>query len=168
MSFAHHAFRTPISMMLTATLLFAFVPPSQARAPEKVLKGKIIMSTKRFPSRFKSDKAFVKYMKKVDTKGIRAKEDGSWSFEYMVFARKPVGTIQAAVTFYDITGGGQRFVNTFNFYTTNKKDRIINGHASLSEEKNFKANRKYLMVFARGYGQKALASTKFALLPAKK
>lgn len=159
--------RTPVSLMLTAALLCSFVPPSAARAPEKVLKGKIIMSTKRFPSKFKSDKAFVKYMKKVDTKGIHAKKDGSWSFEYMVFARKPVGTIQAAVTFYDITGGGQKFVNTFNFYTTDKKDRIINGHASLSEEKNFKANRKYLMVFSRGYGQKALASTKFALLPAK-
>lgn len=164
----HRAIKAPVSIISTLAVLLAFSPQALAKKPEKVFKGKIILSKSRFPSKFKTDKAFVKHMRKVDTKAIYPQADGTWSFEYMAFPRKKVGTIQAAVTFYDITGGRKKLVNTFSFYMRKPGDKILNGYASLSESKNFKANRKYLMVFSRGYGQPALASTKFALLPKKK
>lgn len=167
MSLNHRAISAPVSILTTLAMLISFCPSAFAKKPEKVFKGRIILSKSRFPSRFKTDKAFVKHMKKVDTKSIYASDDGTWSFEYMVFPKKRVGTIQAAVTFYDITSGRKKLVNTFSFYMRNPKDKILNGYASLSKDKNFLPNRKYLMVFSRGYGQSPLATTKFALFPKK-
>ena len=163
----HQGTRALVSFAIALGLLMALSPTAFAKSPETVFKGKIIVSKSRFPSRFKTDNDFVKHMKKVDTRAIHADESGEWSFEYMVFAKKPVGTVQAAVTFYDITDGGKRMINTFGFYMQNPKDKIISGYASLSKEKNFAPNRKYLMVFSKGYGQPPLAFTEVALLPSK-
>ncbi len=161
-----------VTFLLLATLATTFLAtPADARrgkSPERYFRGEIILSQKRFPRSFKSDKAMIKHMKKVNTHEFHANESGKWSFEYMVFARKPVGTLRASVTYYDITTPGtQKLVNTFKFYAAEKSDRILNGHASLSEDREFQANRKYLMVFSRGYGTKPLATTKFILRDAR-
>lgn len=126
------------------------------------LKGDIVVSTKRFPSRFDSDAEMAKHMRKVNTHELHAKENGEWEFEYMAFLPKPVATLQAAISFYDITTPGQQsLVDTFMFYPSDKTQAILNGHARLGSK--FQKNRKYLMVFSRGYGQSALAKTQIVL-----
>lgn len=161
------AFLSGLSALITLSVLFSFSPVALAKSPDKVFKGQIVVSKSRFPSRFKTDADFIKHMKKVDTKVIYADENGEWSFEYMVFAKSAVGTVQASVTFYDVTDGSKKLINTFSFYTQDAKQKIVSGYASLSEGKNFAPNRKYLMVFSKGYGQPALASTEIVLYPAK-
>ena len=162
---------SPLTMFVALACLVSMIPAQAlakgGKSPEQAFKGQIVVSKSRFPSKFKSDSAFVTHMKKVDTKVIHADESGQWSFEYMVFAKAPVGTVQAAVTFYDITSGQKRMINTFNFYMQDPKQKIINGYASLSAEKNFEPNKKYLMVFSKGFGQPALASTELVLYPSK-
>lgn len=101
-------------------------------------------------------------MRRANTHELHSKGEGDWEFEYMAFLGKPVATLQASITFYDITNGRQRLVDTFSFYASNKSEKILNGHQRLSRFK-FKADRKYLMVFNRGYGQKALARTQIVL-----
>ena len=103
-----------------------------------------------------------KYMRKTNTHEIFADGEKDWEFEYMAFLGKPLATLQASVTFYDITTGRQTMVDTFSFYSSDKKEDVLNGHQRLSRMK-FKPNHKYLMVFSRGYGQKALARTKIVL-----
>lgn len=144
-------------------LLFVCVQTAWAVKPERKYKGDIIISTTRFPSRFKSDKQFVRHMKKVNTHKLTAQGDESWEFEYMAFLPKPISTLKAAVTYYDITdSGSKKYIETFGFYPGDRKDKILAGHAELSAKK-FAPNRKYLMVFSRGFGQKPLATTKFVL-----
>lgn len=151
------------SLLVLVALLLAGFGTAMALKPEKKFKGDIIISTKRFPSRFKSDSHFIRHMKKVNTHKLTAKGDDAWQFEYMAFLPRPVATLKAAVTYYDITNPGQKkYINTFAFYPSDRKDKILNGHAELST-KRFQADRKYLMVFSRGYGQKTLAKTKFVL-----
>jgi hypothetical protein len=154
-----HPFLVLFCGLLSIGVLLGAVDEAEAKSPLRKLRGSIVVSTKRFPSQFKSDKAMLKYMKKVNSHEVRAKEGKDWEFEYMAFLRKPVATLQASVTFYDITDKGtQRLVNSFAFYTQQKKDKILNGHSRLSRTR-FQKNRKYLMVFSRGYGQPALAKT---------
>lgn len=144
-------------------LLLLVAPPAHASSAIKKFKGKIIISKKRFPSRFKSDAQMIKHMKKVNTHEITATGDDDWEFEYMAFLKKPIAVLQAAVTYYDISvPGSQQFIDNFMFYPADKKDQILNGHARLSTDK-FAPDRKYLVVFARGYGQDALAQTKVVL-----
>ncbi len=156
-----------LGSMLAFFMTFALVlvgSPAIAKSPIAKLNGKIVISTEgRFPSRFKTDDEMAKYMKKVNTHEVFAKGDDDWKFEYMAFLPKPVATLQAAVTFYDITApGSQRLVDTYTFYPSDRTEKILNGGAQLGKNK-FAADRKYLMVFSRGYGQKALAQTQVVL-----
>jgi hypothetical protein len=149
-------------LVLTAFTL-AGIGTALAIKPEKKFKGQIVISKKRFPSRFKSDREFIRHMKKVNTHKLTAEGDEDWKFEYMAFLPERIATLKAAVTYYDITNPGQKkYINNFAFYPSDRKDKIVAGHAELSDDK-FEANRKYLMVFSRGYGQKPLAKTKFVL-----
>jgi hypothetical protein len=151
------------SLLVLAALLLAGFGTALAIKPEKKFKGDIIISEKRFPSRFKSDKHFVRHMKKVHTTKLVAEGDKAWKFEYMAFLPRPVSTLKASITYYDITNPGQKkLVNTFAFYPSDRKEQILAGHAELSAKK-FTAGHKYLMVFSRGFGQKSLAETKFGL-----
>lgn len=150
-------------MVVMIALVLAASPAFAKKSPLRKLKGEIIISKKRFPSRFDSDGAMYKHMRKVNTHEVHKKENGDWEFEYMVFLGKPVATLQAAVTFYDITTPGtQQMIDTYTFYPSKKDEDILNGYARLAGDK-FSPNRKYLMVFSRGYGQKAMARTKVVL-----
>lgn len=152
-----------LTLLIGMALTVLAAPPVFASSAHKKFKGKIIVSEKRFPSRFKSDKEMIKHMKKVNTHELKVEGEKDWEFEYMVFAKKPVGTLQASVTFYDITvPGTEKLVDTYTFYPTDQTDKIVNGHQRLSAEK-FSPDRKYLMVFSRGYGQPALAKTQIVL-----
>lgn len=152
-----------VSLLVILGLFLGAVGTALAVKPEKKFKGEIIISEKRFPSRFDSDREFIKHMKKVNTHLLVAEDEDDWEFEWMAFLPRPVAVLQASVTFYDITNPGSKtLVNTFQFYPGNKKDKILNGHSSLSMDR-FESNHKYLMVFSRGYGQKPLATTKFVL-----
>lgn len=150
-----------------ALLLSSTAVAKKSRKPEDVFKGDIVVSTKRFPREFKSDADFVKHMKSADTKVLYAGDSGGWSFEYMIFAKSPVGTLNATITYYDITDGAGTAVNTFTLYPRDEKDRIINGRSRLNKDGGFEPNKKYRMVFSRGYGQPSLAETDIVLYPAK-
>lgn len=158
------AFTSLVAVLLT--LSFSLVASSNAVAKGQSalnkLRGDIVVSTKRFPSKFESDDAMYKYMRKVNTHELTANSSGEWEYEYMAFLGKPVATLQAAVSFYDVTNpGSQQLVDTRTFYPADRTEKILNGHARLGSK--FAPNRKYLMVFSRGYGQKALAQTKLVL-----
>ena len=160
--------RPPLACLLTLLTLLAFSPTALAkkdRSPASRFSGQIILSHEKFPRQFKSDGDMVKHMKRVDTKGIKSSGSGQWTFNYMVFASSILGTGTAAVTYYDITDGKKVYVNNFTLYPHDKNDRVVSGYADLSEARNFKANRKYLMIVSRAFGQKPLASSELVLLP---
>ncbi|MFP4599679.1 MAG: hypothetical protein ACOC9J_01490 [Persicimonas sp.] len=152
-----------IAVLVALGLLLGATATALAIKPEKKFKGEIIISTERFPSRFKSDNHFVGHMKKAKTKTLVAEDEDDWTFHYMSFLPESVSTLKAAVTYYDVTNPGQKkMINTFAFYPGEREDKILAGFAELSMDK-FETNRKYLMVFSRGYGQEALAKTHFTL-----
>lgn len=134
---------------------------------KKGLDGRIIISEKRFPSRFKSDDQMNKYMKKVHKEALVADKDGKWSFEYMVFSKSPVNTLQAATNIYlaDDKCNRSKFVNSITVVPFDKKDSVISGHATLSQDQEFEPNKRYLIEFSRSYRGTPLAKTCIALLP---
>ena len=161
----NRALSSIVSLLLTLSLVTLAHPvAAQSKSAVSKLEGDIVVSTKRFPSRFSSDDEMYKHMRKVNTHELHANDSGEWEFEYMAFLGRPVATLQAAISFYDVTNPGtQQLVDTFTFYPSDRTEKILNGHARLGSK--FAPNRKYLMVFSRGYGQKALAQTKLVLRP---
>ena len=153
---------SPFVSLLIALSFVLVAAPAHADKTDK-LSGDIIVSEKRFPSRFDSDDEMYKYMRKVNTHELVVSGDDDWEFEYMAFLPKPIAVLQAAVSFYDVTvPGTQKLIDTRIFYPADRRDKIISGGARLQKGK-FSKDRKYLMVFSRGYGQRALAQTKIVL-----
>lgn len=162
--------RAPAALLMSLVMLTGLAAEGVAKSktPAQVFKGQIIVSTKSFPYRFKSDDHFISHMKKADTKTLNAKEDGTWSFEYMAFLKEPVSTLQANVAFYDISAPGkEKLVTSFTFYPQDNKEITLNGVADLNTEQGFEADHKYKMTFSRGFGQTPLAQTTIVLTAKK-
>ena len=149
-------------IIFSLQLVLSPLSAGEKKTPEEYFKGDIILSKKPFPNDFKSDKAFIKYMNKVDTKVFKQKNN-SWNIEYMAFLLKPNKSTQCAVTIYDITDPKDEYmVTTFAFYPNSKNEQIMASHLALTDPP-FKPNRKYLIQFSEKYGKAPLAETEFVL-----
>jgi hypothetical protein len=136
------------------------------RKPEDVFKGKIVLSTKPYPAKFKTDASFISYVKGVKkTEFYPEKEGGSWKIHYMAFFGRPLERRDYSVLFYDITDKSRpRFVMEGGSYPERAGERIMAGEYEL-QTMSFEENKKYLMSYSLGQGQAALAETIFILRP---
>ena len=152
------------TMLTLAALTFASVGELQAKTPLRKFKGDIIVSVKPFPRRFKSDRDFIKHMRKVNTHEIKAEGEDDWQFNYMAFLKGQLGSRQGWIVYYDVTQpGSAKYINSYQFHTRNPEERIQSGTARLSSEQ-FKPDRKYVMAFKRSFqSPKALAETVLVL-----
>ena len=146
--------------ILAISVSLALIPPAEGRGrkPQDVFKGKIVLSTKPFPSKFKNDASFIKYVKKVKkTEFYPEKEDGGWHVNYMAFFARPLQRRDYSVLFYDITDKSRpRFIMEGGSYPEKAGERIMVGEYEL-QRLNFEEDKKYVMTYSLGQGQAALA-----------
>ena len=136
---------------------------ADARSPAKALKGRIILSTTPFPTRFKSDAAFIKHMKKVDTKAFNLEAGKPVDIELMAFFAKPIKATELTATVYDVTEEPQEMATTFPIYLQGRKAEQIVASNFRLDDQSFKLERRYLLVISTGYRGKILAQTKFSI-----
>lgn len=154
-------------LILPLFLLLLTVPTAaQARKPADALKGKIVLSTKPFPVRFKSDAAFIRHMRKVDTKAFRFDGADKIGVEFMAFFARPVTTTQLTAKIYDVTERRQ-LRDTFPVYPGQRNTRILASYFEMKADK-FEVERRYHMVLTAGFKGRVLAETTFAIKADKK
>jgi hypothetical protein len=110
--------------IVAAGLLAGLAGVAGAAKAADILKGRIIIAEKPFPSRFASDAAMVAYMKKVHKAELVCTKDGVWEFNYMAFFAKPVDDVQVTVNLYDLTAGGE-FLLGADQYFSSRGERIL-------------------------------------------
>ena len=152
------------TLLILAVSIFASVGELQAKTPLRKFKGDIIVSTKPFPRRFKSDDHFIKHMRKVNTHELTVEGRDDWQFNYMAFLKGQLGSHQGWIIYYDVSyPGSAKYINSYQFHTRNPEERIQSGTARLSSEQ-FQPDRKYMMVFKRSFeGGEHLAETLLVL-----
>ncbi len=153
--------------VLVAGFLLALTAPAAVNAakPEDVFKGKIIIVAKRLPMHFPSENAFVLAIQHAKTDRVWPKEESGndhavWNLEYMAFFAQPLNDNEAAVKFFEITGGAHRFIASDSQYTRDKKTRVLASNILL-EKPSFDANKRYMMTIESG--RRVIASTTFWL-----
>jgi uncharacterized protein YcfL len=139
------AIRTAIALGILVVCASA-----DARKPEDVFKGQIIILKKPLPLRFKSDAHFIAEVKKnqIDQVWPQTKEEKSWKIEYAAFFAQPLNDVQAEAKFFDITNKAKkpRFVTSDSQYTSKRGDRVLfNSIVVEKGEELFQINHKYLM-----------------------
>ena len=154
-----------LGLILAFFVVLASVRSAQAAAPEDVFKGKIIITKNRMPLRFSSSGAFTAALQKNKTDKIWPTEEkgdtGKWNIEYIAFFATPLNDSEIQVKFFDITGGGNKYVAGDPQYTREKGSRIFGSSIELAKPE-FDVRKQYRMTIeSRG---RVIASTSFWLL----
>lgn len=146
-------------MMATALL-------AHARHPADAFTGRIALSNTSFPDNFSNDDAFIKYIRKHDTREFfPEKEDGGWDFHYMAFFKKPISGSKYLVLFYDVTRPELPILVTqTTSYPGRPGLRIMAGQYEL-DPMLFKPDKRYLMLYTPSVDAPAIAEAEFVLRP---
>jgi len=132
------------------------------RGPEKVFAGKILLSSKRFPTQAKSANAYVAALKKQSKSTfLEDKEKKEWHVHFAAFFKAPLDDLEVVVKLYDVTNGGQALLASFEQYTDERGQRTLISNMKL-ERKQFGVN-KYLLMTIEGRGR-VLASGRFKIV----
>ena len=139
---------------------------ADARKPEDVFRGEIIILKKPLPLKFKNPEHFIAEVKRnrIDHVWPQDKEEKSWKIEYAAFFAQPLNDVQAEVKFFDITNKARkpRFVTSDSQYTSKRGDRVLFNSIIVEKgEELFAVNHKYLMRLESR--KKIIASTTFTL-----
>jgi hypothetical protein len=149
---------------LFVALVFTSAASAGGSKPEDVFKGKVIVTASRLPLRFPSANAFIAAVNKAKTDRLWPKEEkgdqASWNLEYIAFFASPLNDNEVNVKFYEVTGGGQRFVAGDEQMTRERGTRIFASNITLGTPE-FEVNKKYFMTVESG--RRVIAATSFWL-----
>lgn len=158
--------RRPIGLLavLFAAGVLWNISVAHARKPADVFKRQIILSTKAFPSSFKNDKAFIRYMKKAHKKRIVYPDSNRLTIRFMAFFSKPIRTTEFTALVYDLTDRN-RLVATVPVAPSQRETRILASAFDI-ERRDFPEEHKYRVMIA--VGSTALAQAQFTIKESKK
>jgi len=149
---------------IAVPLLFAGLIASAAWAakPENVFGGKVIITYKQVPTRFKSASAMISYIKRQGISVIKENAEKNWEFEILSFFKKPLRDYECQIIFYDTEKRGNRkFMASFTQYVQDRNTRIVGQKIKLKRDDGFKPNWRYtVVVTSRG---RELAKKEFTL-----
>lgn len=151
------------SLALSLLVIFSFVATASAEdLPNRVFKGKIMTSAKRYPTTAKSQSAYVAAIKKQSTSNFREdKTNGTWMVYFAAFLRKPLNDVEYTIKFYELGGGGQRLLGTSDQFNDERGQKTIVSKIKL-EKKSFGVNKELLMTIENK--GTVYASTRFKII----
>jgi hypothetical protein len=135
---------------LCALLVLAVAARADARKPEDVFAGKILVSAQPFPTQAKSASAYVAALKKNSTDRIQEdKENKQWRVFFAAFFKQPANDIEVSIRVYDVTNGARRLVDNFEQYLSSAATRAYVSDVKLKRgdgTQGYDPNSKLLMV----------------------
>jgi hypothetical protein len=149
---------------LAAALFAAPAAHAKGSKPEDVFGGSIKLSDKSFPTEAKSSSAYISAVKKqVKDRFQEDTEKKRWMIFYAAFFKKPVNNLEITVKFYDVTDGGNRLVESYEQYLTERNQRVVIGVLKLKKwEGSYDPNSKILMTMESN--GKTIAQASFYLI----
>lgn len=153
--FSFPALTVLCTLLVTAT-------PAAADNPNRVFAGRIMMSAKRFPLQARSASAYTAAIRKqAQTSFHEAKDTRTWKIFYAGFLKTPLNDLEYVIKLYDLSGGSQQLLVTFDQFTSERGQQTIISNMTL-DKKQVGVNKELLMTMeSRG---KVLASSRFKIL----
>jgi len=143
-------------------LLCVALSPAYAGDPNVVFKGKIMMSSKRYPLSAKSKDAYIAAIKKQSSMNFQEdKEKKGWKIYFAAFLKVPLDDVEYTIKFYDVTSGPQQLLGASDNFNDSRGQKTIVSNITL-EKKSFGVNKTLLMsIENRG---RVLAQGKFKIV----
>lgn len=150
--------------IFVSTLLLIMLAGGNAIAgdPNQVFKGKIMLSTKRFPLTAKSKDAYISAVRKQSKSNFQEnRENGTWKIYFAAFLSKPLNDVEYVIKFYELGRGTQQLLGASEAFNDERGQKTIVSNITL-EKKAFGVNKQLLMTIEnRGM---VLASARFKIL----
>jgi hypothetical protein len=149
-------------LVSSVLLMFVAVKPAAAQDPNVAFKGKIILSSKRFPLNARSKSAYTAAIKKQSQTNFREdKEKQRWKIYFAAFLSKPLNDVEYVIKFYELSGRSQQLLGASEAFNDERGQKTIVSNIVL-EKKSFGVNKQLLMTIEnRG---RVLAAGKFKIL----
>jgi hypothetical protein len=159
------------SVVYLVALLVALASSAEARKPEDVFGGRILVSSQPFPTQAKSVSAYIEALKKNSKDRIQEdKENKQWRVFFAAFFKQPVNDIEISIRVYDVTNGAKRLVDNFEQYLSSAATRAYVSDVKLKRgdgSQGYDPNSKLLMVM-ENKGRQLAQATFFIQGEAKK
>src|ERR1043165_8198198 len=146
-----------------AALVFVLgIRSAVAENPNQVFAGRIMMSSKRFPTSARSATAYVAAIRKqAQTNFVEAKDSHTWKIYFAGFLKAPLNDLEYVIKLYDVTGKQQQLLVSFDQFTDERGQKTILSNMTL-DKKQVGVNKELLMTMeSKG---KVLASGRFKIL----
>ncbi len=154
--------RTVLVSSVVAIAIFLTANPASADKVNSTFAGRIMLSDKRFPSQAKSLAAFnAKIRSQSKTNFMEDKEKGQWKIHFAGFLKAPLNDLEYLVKIYDVSGGHQQLLVSFEQFTSERGMTALVSNMVL-EKKQVGVNKE-LLVTMESKG-KVLASNRFKIL----
>ena len=145
---------------IVALILSLLAPGlSGAKKPARAFAGKVILSKTPFPASFKSDKAFIRHMKRVHRSKISYPKKGPINLEFMAFFARKYQATEFVATIYDLTDRGRQ-ITSFPIMPNQRVTQILASGFSVERDR-FPTEHQYRLVIS--LGGRVLAETRFAI-----
>lgn len=155
-------------MSLRTVLVSSFVmmcvlaTPALANDPNRVFKGKIMLSAKRFPLTAKSKAAYTAAIRKQSASTFKEnKEKQQWKIYFAAFLSRPLNDVEYMIKFYDVTSGPQQLLGASEAFSDSRGQTTIVSNIVL-EKKSFGVNKRLLMTIENK--GKIYASARFKIV----
>jgi hypothetical protein len=134
------------TLLVSSVLLLAVLAaPAFANDPNVVFRGKIMMSSKRYPLSAKSKAAYVAAIRKQSSTNFQEnKENHTWKIFFAAFLSKPLNDVEYMVKFYDITSGPPQLLGASEAFNDERGQKTIVSNITL-DKKSFGVNKHLLM-----------------------
>jgi hypothetical protein len=133
------------TLLISCAVLLVLGGPASANDPNRVFKGKIMTSTKRYPLTAKSKAAYTAAIKKQSTTNFQEnKEKGQWKIYFAAFLSRPLNDVEYVIKFYDVTSGVQQLLGASEAFNDERGQTTIVSNIVL-EKKSFGVNKSLLM-----------------------
>ena len=154
--------RTLLATCVVAVALLLTAGPAAAEKPNRAFAGKIMLSTKRFPTQAKSLAAFnAKVRAQAKSSFMEDKEKKQWKIYFAGFLRKPLNDLEYLIKIYDVSSGRQQLLLTFEQFTHERGQAALISNMTL-ERKHVGVNKQLLITME--HKGKVLAANRFRII----
>ena len=149
-------------VMSTVLAVVVFAGRANAEKPNAAFAGKIMLSDKAFSSQAKSLAAFnAKIRAQAKTNFQEDKEKKKWKIYFAGFLRQPLNDLEYLVKVYELSGGRQQLLLTFEQFTSERGQTALLSNMVL-ERKHVGVNKELLVTME--HKGRVLASSRFRIL----
>ncbi len=150
------------SVVAVLALALGFARTAAAEDPNAAFGGKVILSTKSFPTNSKSATAYTQAVRKLSqTNFYEDKATHTWKIYFAAFLKTPLNDVEYVVKLYELQGRGQQLLTTFDQYTDLRGQKSILSTLKLDKEQ-VGVNKEILMTLENK--GRVLASGRFKIL----